>query len=295
MSAPHAPAVAPFDAATKPHATLPAFYAPHQHVPGQPFFAPQPAFGIVVDATARPKSADTPAVVFISDAAYSGLVGEAPAATRGAFIRRVYATLAAQLLVTFSIVLAFTFSRELAARVQAAPGVLAASAAGSLVFLFALSCFPSVAKRYPGNVLCLGAFTLCESVLAGSIAATYTTDSVVKALFATTAMTAALTLYAWQTRVDFTAMGGSLLCLLVGVLLFGFWTAAFPSQVGQTAYSVAIAFVFALFIVYDTQLIIGGSHHSHAFHTDEWVFAALNIYVDIIQLFLQLLRLFVRP
>jgi FtsH-binding integral membrane protein len=144
---------------------------------------------------------------------------------------------------------------------------------------------PSTADRPPDRIF--------ESILVGSIASTYTTDSVVKALVATVVMTLALTLYAWQTRVDFTAMGGALLCLMIGVVMFGIWTAIFPSQAGQTAYCAAMAILFSFFIVYDTQMILGGKHHSHAFQTDEWVFAALNVYIDIIQLFLQLLRLFV--
>lgn len=276
------------------------FGAPPQAYKTGPY-PPQPAFGIVVDdggkprpgGVAQPGAPGAPAILFISDADYTGLVGEAPQATRMGFIRKVYLTLTMQLFVTFSVVLAFTFNKQLALAVAGAPGVLITSAIGSIVLLFALSCFPSVAKTYPGNIACLGLFTIFESILVGSIASTYTTDSVVKALVATVVMTLALTLYAWQTRVDFTAMGGVMLCLLIGVLMFGIWTAIFPSQVGQTAYCAAMAVLFAVFIVYDTQMIIGGKHHSHAFQTDEWVFAALNVYIDIIQLFLQLLRLFV--
>lgn len=80
-------------------------------------------------------------------------------------------------------------------------------------------------------------------------------------------------------------------CLLIVLLLFGVWTSIFPSQVANTAYAALGAFVFSLFIVYDTQLIMGGKH-SHQFGVDEYVFAALTIYVDIIQLFLFVLRLF---
>lgn len=330
-----------------------AYYGPPPQGAGAPYYSssyagappqayktgpypPQPAFGIVVDDGGKPRphgvapsggAPGAPAVIFISDADYSGLVGEAPQSTRMSFIRKVYLTLTIQLIVTFGVVLAFTFNKPLALAVAGAPGVLITSAIGSIVLLIALSCFPSVAKSYPGNVACLSLFTcvrqrarprshaarcattllltrsprdgtrppnrIFESILVGSIASTYTTDSVVKALVATVVMTLALTLYAWQTRVDFTAMGGALLCLMIGVVMFGIWTAIFPSQAGQTAYCAAMAIVFAIFIVYDTQMILGGKHHSHAFQTDEWVFAALNVYIDIIQLFLQLLRLFV--
>ena len=43
--------------------------------------------------------------------------------------------------------------------------------------------------------------------------------------------------------------------------------------------------MFSLFIVYDTQLIIGGKHHSHQFSIDEYVFAALSLYIVRAQVF----------
>ena len=74
-------------------------------------------------------------------------------------------------------------------------------------------------------------------------------------------------------------MSSAMFCLLIVLLLFGVWTAIFPSQIAATAYAALGAFVFSLFIVYDTQLIIGGKHHSHRFGIDEYIFAALTLYI----------------
>lgn len=46
--------------------------------------------------------------------------------------------------------------------------------------------------------------------------------------------------------------------------------------------------VFSLFLVYDTQLIIGGKHREYAYGPDDYVIAALNVYMDVIQIFLYL-------
>jgi len=208
------------------------------------------------------------------------------------FIRKVYAILCAQLTVTLAFVLAFSYSIGLRDAVAKTPGVLIGAIVLTFVFLFALSCFPNVARTYPTNFMCLAGFTLCQSLLVGTIASTYSPDIVVKAVVATAAITLGLTLFAFQTRIDFTAMSSSMFCLLIVLLLFGVWVAIFPSQIAQTAYAALGAFVFSLFIVYDTQLIIGGKHHTHQFSVDEYVFAALTIYIDIIQLFLFMLRLF---
>jgi FtsH-binding integral membrane protein len=48
------------------------------------------------------------------------------------------------------------------------------------------------------------------------------------------------------------------------------------------------AIIFSLFIVYDTQLMLGGKHKC-AIDPEEYVFAALNLYLDIINLFMYIL------
>ena len=49
--------------------------------------------------------------------------------------------------------------------------------------------------------------------------------------------------------------------------------------------------VFSLFLVYDTQVILGGKHRL-AFHPEDYLFAALSLYQDVIGMFLHILSLF---
>ena len=51
------------------------------------------------------------------------------------------------------------------------------------------------------------------------------------------------------------------------------------------------ALIFSLYIVYDTQLMMGGKH-KYSLSPEEYIFAALNLYLDIINLFLYLLSIF---
>lgn len=50
------------------------------------------------------------------------------------------------------------------------------------------------------------------------------------------------------------------------------------------------ALIFSAYIVYDTQLMMGGSH-KYSISPEEYVFASLNLYLDIINLFLHLLKI----
>lgn len=45
------------------------------------------------------------------------------------------------------------------------------------------------------------------------------------------------------------------------------------------------------YLVFDTQLILGGKHRKYQVSPEEYVFAALNLYLDVVSLFLLLLQL----
>ena len=55
-------------------------------------------------------------------------------------------------------------------------------------------------------------------------------------------------------------------------------------------YAAAGALIFMVYIVYDTQIMMGGKH-KYALDPEEYVFAALNLYLDIINLFMYLLTI----
>ena len=58
----------------------------------------------------------------------------------------------------------------------------------------------------------------------------------------------------------------------------------------QIGYSAIGAVVMSFIIVYDTQIMIGGKH-KYSISPEEYIFAALNLYVDIIRLFLYILAI----
>merc|ERR1712117_339977 len=128
----------------------------------------------------------------------------------------------------------------------------------------------------------------------GIVASTYEVEAVLMAVGTTAAVTLALTIFAFQTKIDFTGCGGALLCVLVIFCITGIFFAVFPtSKYAQIGYSAAGAVIFSLYIIYDTQIMIGGNH-KYSISPEEYIFAALNLYLDIINLFLYLLRIFGR-
>ena len=66
------------------------------------------------------------------------------------------------------------------------------------------------------------------------------------------------------------------------VMTFAVWWHPFISAV--------LVVVYGLYLVYDTQLIAGGKSHSLSY--DDYIVGTLLLYIDVMMLFLELLRLF---
>jgi len=211
---------------------------------------------------------------------------------RHGFIRKVIGILAVQLIVTFGFVLACTYHSGLnSTMLQNSGAFLGVSITLTFGSLFGLVCFGSAARSYPTNYILLSVFTIAETLLLGSVAATVQSDAVAMAVGTTVAAVIVLGLFAFQTKYDFTGLGPYLLLGLWIMIMYGFIGAIFGLHAGRI-YAVFGTILFSFYLVYDIQLIIGGKNRKFAISVDDYVLAALTVYLDIINLFLYLLQLF---
>jgi FtsH-binding integral membrane protein len=88
----------------------------------------------------------------------------------------------------------------------------------------------------------------------GAIASTYNTDAVLLAVGGTAIICIGLGLFAWQTKIDFTAVTGSLFVILLAFILFGIVVAIDPSRLMRTVYAGVGLLIFGLFLVLDVQV-----------------------------------------
>jgi FtsH-binding integral membrane protein len=163
----------------------------------------------------------------------------------------------------------------------------------SFVFLCLLlcPCCGAYAKKTPINYILLFGFTLCMAVTLAVTCLFYDAVSVALAAAMTCGVTTGLTAFACLTKIDFTGMGMYLYAGLMTLIMAGLVFSFLPFDFLDTAYAAGGTLVFSLYIVYDTQMIVGGKHKQNQFTIDEYVYAALSIYLDIINLFLMLLSL----
>uniref|UniRef100_A0A3P8SVK1 Transmembrane BAX inhibitor motif containing 1 n=1 Tax=Amphiprion percula TaxID=161767 RepID=A0A3P8SVK1_AMPPE len=162
---------------------------------------------------------------------------------------QVYLILTAQLAVTFSIVAVFTFVDP--------------------VRLFVI--------RYPG-------------IYWASLY--YETKAVFLAMGITALVCVAVTIFCFQTKVDFTSCGGLLSIAAVLLMIIGIVTAVVLSFQYvpwlHMLYAAIGAVVYTLFLVYNTQLLIG--NRELAISPEEYIYGALSLYVDIVHIFLFILQ-----
>lgn len=122
------------------------------------------------------------------------------------------------------------------------------------------------------------------------ISAYHAIKAVLIAIGITLLITVGLTIFAMQTKYDFTQN-----CMLVAVCLcfaligFGIACIFVRNNIMQAVYGGLGALVMALFLAIDTQLILGNKRF--AFNPEDYVLATLQLYLDICQLFLYLLTL----
>lgn len=158
----------------------------------------------------------------------------------------------------------------------------------AIVTLLVLACFEGVARKVPLNYILLFLFTIAESMMICYAVAVSDWKIVLTAALLTLAVTIGLTIYACVTTTDFTWMGGLLFIGAILLVLLGLFSWLFGSFL-HTLYCVLGVFVFGVYLIYDTQLIMG--KFGKAYSIDDYVFAALNIYLDIINMFMMILSL----
>ncbi|XP_058929918.1 LOW QUALITY PROTEIN: protein lifeguard 1-like [Kogia breviceps] len=159
-----------------------------------------------------------------------------------------------------------------------------------VVFII-LACCGKLYRQVPANYILLGLFTILQGLLLGTVSVFYNAEEVLWATAATALVTISLTLFALQTKCDFTLLNGMLFVLLFILIICGILLIFIRSYCLHLLYAGLGTVIFSLYLVMDVQLMVGGCHHHSDLDPEEYVFAALNIYMDIINLFLFTLQL----
>jgi len=149
-------------------------------------------------------------------------------------------------------------------------------------------------RNFPQNFLFLGLLTAAMSVTLGFFASTFAWYSVLLSAGLSAIVFLGLTVFAWSAKSDFTGLGPYLTAAVLVFVAFG--SSIFALRLLgihvpflTMIYDAACLLFFSFYIIYDTQLITNDKERSIG--VDDYVFAALCLYTDIINLFVHLLSL----
>lgn len=96
-------------------------------------------------------------------------------------------------------------------------------------------------------------------------------------------------MYAIFTPSDFTIKWGIIIVIFVAMLMLGIFSLFIWSPFLDNLYCSLGVLVFGIYLVIDTQMIVGGKRLEISM--DDYVVGALILYLDIIQIFLYLLEI----
>ncbi|XP_067304005.1 glutamate receptor, ionotropic, N-methyl D-aspartate-associated protein 1b (glutamate binding) isoform X2 [Pseudorasbora parva] len=213
-------------------------------------------------------------------------------AIRRTFIRKVFSVLSLQLAVTCGFVALFTFEPNVKLFVKMNTWTYWV---GYLIFLVpycVILCCGDFRRKHPWNLISLSILTLAMSYMIGVISSFYDTKVVMMAVGITVVVCFTVIVFSLQTKYDFTSCYGVLFVCFIIVFVFGILCIFLYSRILELIYASLGALLFTCFLAVDTQLLLGNK--SLSLNPEEYVYASLNLYLDIIQIFLYILRIFGR-
>ena len=213
----------------------------------------------------------------------------AKADVRMGFIRKVYIILSVQLIVTAAMSSVAVYSEATKQFLIDNVWLIIVSAVINIFCTYALYCYKSCARTVPRNFILLGLFTITQAIMLMYVTAFSNPTDVLIALILTAAIVVSLTIYAFKTKTDFTICGGMLFMLLMVLFVASIMAIFIQNKIFEIAVSSFSVILFGIYLIYDTQLVVG--KHSNKLSVDDYIIGALSLYIDIIQIFLEILKI----
>ncbi|KAJ9696114.1 hypothetical protein PVL29_008387 [Vitis rotundifolia] len=209
---------------------------------------------------------------------------------RWAFIRKIYSIVAIQLLLTIAVAAVVVTVHPIAYFFVSTGAGLALYIVLIFVPFIVLCPLYYYHQRHPVNYLLLGVFTVSLAFVVGLTCAFTSGKVILESVILTTVVVVSLTLYTfWAAKRghDFNFLGPFLFGAILVLMVFALIQILFPlGRLSVMIYGLLASLIFCGYIIYDTDNLI--KRYSY----DEYIWAAVSLYLDVINLFLALLTVF---
>lgn len=215
------------------------------------------------------------------------LDSQAANALARAYLNKVYAWMAATMLVTAGTALYALQSAEVLTWVVSNIWLLILGSIGVIIVM----CL--AARRLTAGALgiLLIVFAVAEGLLFGPILCHYTQESLGLTFACTAGMFGAMSLFGAMTKINMSSWGRGLFMGLIGLIIAGIANAFWGNGMTELIISAAGVILFSILTAYDTQkLLQEGLYGTEEERSKGAILGALSLYLDFINLFLYLLR-----
>lgn len=280
----HSPAASapPYESVERDQVAKPDYSSPSYAAPGAYGYTPAAAqYQENMDSRKPPPNQFDHVALDVNN----GLVGFNDQSVKKGFIRKVYGILSLQILFTCAMCAVFMLVLPVRDWTVRNTWMMWVFFAATIITLFPMHKYK---KTYPANMICLVLFTMFQTYTVALVCAIYAAagnaDTVLLAWGLTCIIFVSLTVFTFQSKIDFSFMGGFLSCGLFILILWGI-ALSFLGWRTSLLYSLFGALLFCGYILYDTSNII------KRMGPDDYVPAAVELYLDVINLFLFILRI----
>ena len=206
------------------------------------------------------------------------------AVTSNTYFRDAISLVASMLTFTFCFVLLAAISPSFEEKVLTyVEPLLLLGSCGSLASVLALVCSSKKTHTH------VAIFTVFETMAIVALSMLYSSQVVLMATVVTGGVSAGLWVYALTTDNDHTNIGGVLYSILTGLLFMGLLNMFFQSALMYRLELYMGTIVFMGYIIFDVQYFLKEKVKEGAVSDALHIDAAMNIYLDIINLFVRIL------
>lgn len=210
------------------------------------------------------------------------------------FIRKVYFLLSIQLIITFSSVLIFHLKSILLLIKKNISIFRVLTLVSTFLFIICyiiLVCNRKIARTFPYNYFFLFLTTLSQSFLCSLICSFIPFQLVLLSVCLTIFSVICLTIYAWVSKYInyFLSIG---IVMLVQVNIYFIFSLYLKNNLIKMLYCLFCTLIIGGYIVLDTQRILGKV--GNAYSIDDYILATLEIYIDVIILFFEILKILIQ-
>lgn len=210
------------------------------------------------------------------------------------FITKVYGWMAAALAITGLVAMWTASTPSMIEFIVLNRGVFIVMIIGQFLLVGSLAGWINRMSSRTATIIFI-AYSVLTGFTFSALFLVYTAGSLASTFLITGGMFAVMSIYGWRTGNDLTKFGSLLFMLLIGLIIASIVNIFLNSPVLYWISTYVGVFIFTGLIAYDTQKIKEmGGHVTEGTeeHKKGAILGALNLYLDFINLFLMLLRIF---